>query len=513
MPSPLSRARRLAACAVGCALAAGPGLSAADASDTAPRAGSDGRSGAAAAALSESTSARWRGELPKASRRPVVARVTGRSGPASGGVAVTIAGKRLGGVTKVRFGGTPASRVSVVSAGKLRVVTPAHRVGRVKVTVVAGGRQSPARPGARYRYVHVQPALAGAFHTVALRRDGTVFTWGSDLFGEQPDPNSADGQADRPQRRPLLRGARAVAAGFGRTIAVMWDGTVRNLGWSASGALGNDDYHAAGVPRTVKGLTGAVAAAGGYSHSVALRRDGTVRAWGDNTYGQLGDGSFTDRHRAVAVRRLTGVTAVATGNCSSYALRDDGTVWTWGCGWQGSLGDGQAAIGHVRARPGKVAGLTDVVAIAGGQYQVLALRADGTVWTWGGGWGLAGSGSTVPADTPAQVPGLTDVVAVTGGETFSSVVREDGSVWSWGASAASGQMGTGGGGSATPVRATGINAASAVMLQGPHRSHNIVMRRDGTLLAWGWNLYGQLGVGPDHTNRSEPVRIRGLDLR
>jgi alpha-tubulin suppressor-like RCC1 family protein len=76
------------------------------------------------------------------------------------------------------------------------------------------------------------------------------------------------------------------------------------------------------------------------------------------------------------------------------------------------------------AVPASVPELTGVVAIAAGGGHILALKSDGTVWTWGhNGFGQPGNGTITPNSygiaTPAAVPGLTNITAISGGGIFS----------------------------------------------------------------------------------------------
>jgi alpha-tubulin suppressor-like RCC1 family protein len=96
----------------------------------------------------------------------------------------------------------------------------------------------------------------GAGHSLALLGDGTVFAWGSSVYG----------QADVP---PDLSDVIAVAAGYYHSLALRRDGTV--VAW------GEDFFGQSSVPA---GLADVVAIAGGATHSVALKRDGTIVTWG-----------------------------------------------------------------------------------------------------------------------------------------------------------------------------------------------------------------------------------------
>ena len=104
-----------------------------------------------------------------------------------------------------------------------------------------------------------------------------------------------------------------VAAGGEHTLALKADGTVWTWGWNVSGQLGDGTTTQRTSPVQVPSLTDVVAIAGGWVHSLALKRDGTVRAWGNNSSGQLGDGTSTQRLTPVSVLSLTNVVAIAAG--------------------------------------------------------------------------------------------------------------------------------------------------------------------------------------------------------
>lgn len=98
--------------------------------------------------------------------------------------------------------------------------------------------------------------------------------------------------------------------------------------------------------------------------------------------GNLETGNVIKR-TPVPINNLGDVIAIASGTWHSLALKSDGTVWTWGRNNYGQVGDGTFSN---RKTPVQVKDLTDVVAIAGGYLHSLALRSDGTVWAWGSNW-------------------------------------------------------------------------------------------------------------------------------
>lgn len=162
-------------------------------------------------------------------------------------------------------------------------------------------------------------------------------------------------------------------------------------------------------------LTNAVAIAAGYQHGLALKADGTVAAWGTN--------SFT--------------------TYSSYPYK---------------------TVTYQITPPD---GLSNVVAIAAGSYQSLALKADGTVV----GWGVDSSGQSITVP-----PNATNIISIAAGSSHSIALRGDGTVLAWGSNSA--------GETNVPANATNVVAIAA------HANHNLALRADGTVVAWGNGSYG-----------------------
>ncbi|WP_159396975.1 DNRLRE domain-containing protein [Sorangium cellulosum] len=369
----------------------------------------------------------------------------------------------------------------------------------------------------------VTAVAAGAFHSLAARSDGTVWAWGENQFGQLGDGSTVPVRTT-PVQVATLTNVTGVAAGFGHSLAIRSDGTVWAWGFNWAGQLGDGTTTDRTTPAQVSGLTGVIAVDAGHSYSLAVRSDGTVWAWGFNWAGQLGDGTTTERATPVQVSGLTGVTAVAAGAHHALAVRSDGTVWAWGYNGDGQLGDGTTTD---RTTPVQVSGLTSVTRLAAGDLHSLAIRADGTVWAWGDDLSFQlGDGTTTDHTTPVQVSALTGVTRIAAGARCSLAFRSDNTVWAWGHNAR-GQLGDGSHGTVrfTPVQ-TGGQAmcakttylpaegwacpASKVVVAGG-RSHSLAVRSDGTVWAWGGNVHGQLGDGSDPWwLHMTPMQVPGL---
>jgi alpha-tubulin suppressor-like RCC1 family protein len=253
------------------------------------------------------------------------------------------------------------------------------------------------------------------------------------------------------------------------------------------------------------------AVAGGNKHTVFLLEDGSVMAVGHNAFGQLGDGTQTNRSTAVAVGGLgQRVTAVAGGGGHTVFLLEDGSVMAVGCNTFGQLGDGTQTN---RSTAVAVGGLGQrVTAVAGGGAHTVFLLEDGSVMAVGhNAFGQLGDGTQTNQSTAVAVGGLGQrVTALTGGNKHTVFLLEDGSVMAVGCNAF-GQLGDG----------TQTNRSTAVAVGGLGQrmtavagggGHTVFLLEDGSVMAVGYNAFGQLGDGTQ-TNRSTAVAVGGLGQR
>ncbi|MBK7383775.1 MAG: RCC1 repeat- and reductase domain-containing protein [Flavobacteriales bacterium] len=309
---------------------------------------------------------------------------------------------------------------------------------------------------------------------------------------------------------PTDLAAQIISGGGKHCLSVCSDSTVQAWGYNLYGQLGNDDNDDSNVPVSVGSLTGVIAVeGGGIGHSLALKSDSTVWAWGLNLFGQLGDGSTTSRDVPVLVDQLNGIVSITGGGGAhhSLALRADGTVWSWGYNEFGQLGNGTNVDSHI---PVPVGSLSDVKAVSAGAFHSLALKDDGTVWAWGynaqGQLGNGLEGFENNSILPVPVSILTDVIAIEGGQLQSIALTNDGFVWAWGNNFY-GQLGNGTNtNSNVPVLIGSIENITAIAAG---RSCFFALKSDGTVWAWGNNIYGTLGDGTT-VDRNVPVQVAGF---
>lgn len=380
---------------------------------------------------------------------------------------------------------------------------------------------------------------SGVDHTVALRKDGTVWTWGVNSSGQLGDGSWANKNV--PTRVAILTEIIRIAAGYSHSLALKKDGTLWAWGANGNGQLGDGTIDNRSTPIQVKDpsdpstfLTNVIAVAAGERHSLVLKSDGTVWAWGYAANGQLGDGTYDWRPTPVRVKGpsgfLTGVKAIAAGSLHSIALKNDKTVWTWGS--QGYMQLGRAS--HTGFPPqtvaGQVTGLTNVIAISGGWEHSVVLKGDGTVWAAGRNLeGQLGDGTTVgsfwgnppslpklfvqvidPADESDPTGYLTGIVAIGADARHTVAVKQNGSVYGWGWNYGGNLCDTITDNKLTPIKmkdpSDPTTFLSGVSNTTAGSYFNLMLKTDGTIWGCGYNYYGQMGDGTWTSPRMTPVQ-------
>ncbi|MCH8902896.1 MAG: hypothetical protein IIA45_03155, partial [Bacteroidetes bacterium] len=242
-----------------------------------------------------------------------------------------------------------------------------------------------------FQYVFID---GGGTHTVALKCDGTVWTWGDNSSGQLGDGTAIDKNVPTQVTDPadatgFLQNVIAVSAGGSHTMALKADSTVVVWGddteaQMGDGVVGPDET----TPKTVAGITTAIAISAGGAYCTVLLADGTLRAWGNNADLQLGNNDATNPILLPdTVEGLdTTVVQVSAGTRHTLALQIDGTVMACGRDDRGQIGDGPPApdapqmVNVDSLSPGD--GNFAVVIAAGLQHSFAVLNT-GEVFGWG----------------------------------------------------------------------------------------------------------------------------------
>jgi alpha-tubulin suppressor-like RCC1 family protein len=270
-------------------------------------------------------------------------------------------------------------------------------------------------------------AISGGYnHVLALRNDSTVWAWGDNSTGELGDNTIIDDstpvQVHGPGNIGFLTGIVSIAAGQQFSLVTMKDGSVWSWGYNGVASLGDYTTIDRHTPVQVHGannvgfLTGVTSIAGGGGHALAIKKDSTLWSWGFNVNGELGDNTTnTDSipeqvHGSGNVGFLTGVIYAKAGDYFSGAITKDSNVWAWGFNYYGQCGINDT-LGEEENTPVWVHGLNNIgylssiTAISLGDEHALALKDDGSLYTWGwNGNGQLGDDSTIDRWYPISAP-------------------------------------------------------------------------------------------------------------
>jgi uncharacterized repeat protein (TIGR02543 family) len=435
--------------------------------------------------------------------------------------------------------GTPPSDTSTYSVGASAVILEPGALTRSGYTFIgwntdADGSGTTYQPGSTitvgttdiilYATWRLRPSIAAdVYHSAALLSDGSLYTWGYNFSGQLGDGTTTD--RSTPTRVPAFApdgaSVTAVAVGTLHTAALLSDGTLYAWGYNVAGQLGDGTTTDRATPTRVPDFpptgTSVTSIATGTLHTAALLSDGTLYTWGSNFYGQLGDGTTTATSSPTRVPDFppagTVVSALRTGAWYTMALLSDGTLYAWGHNLYGQLGDGTTTS---KSSPTLVADIgspsATIMTIAAGAEHVAVLLSDGTLYTWGNNLdGQLGNGTTTIAATPSLVPGFppsgTTITGVDAGGRHTTALLSDGTLATWGNNL-HGQLGDGtttNRSAPSLVPAFGRSGIAAITTGGDHTA---ALLDDGTLYAWGYNDFGQLGDGTT-TDRTTPTLVIG----
>ncbi|XP_030542194.1 ultraviolet-B receptor UVR8-like isoform X9 [Rhodamnia argentea] len=401
----------------------------------------------------------------------------------------------------------------------------------------------------------------GCGFAMAVSDSGKLITWGSaDDEGQSYITSGKHGDTPEPFPLPTQASVLNAAAGWAHCVTVTEPGETYTWGWKEcvpSSKLISDSafvgsFQKEALTRQSSLLSEQVSPksqpsspnSGMFSQlndrkvvEETVKRRKVSSAKQENESVTLGEETFTPSPCLVTLGPGVRITTVAAGGRHSLALSDVGQVWGWGYGGEGQLGLGTkikmmssphlipciqtpnlVKDGALTSSQGSMSsGLQSskvpgnyVRGIACGGRHSAVITDTGALLTFGWGlYGQCGQGSTNDQLRPTCVSSLlgTAIGGIAAGLWHTICVSTEGRVYAFGGSQF-GQLGTGGESAETLPQLLECPdwKGKQVKVVSSGARHNAVLTEDGQVFSWGWNKYGQLGLG-DSIDRNIPSQV------
>ena len=319
--------------------------------------------------------------------------------------------------------------------------------------------------------ITIPKLVSGQDFTIALKADGTVWSWGYNYYGQL-------GLGDNSNRyKPTelnINNVVDISAGSNHVLLLTKDGKVYSFGSNSYGQLGRNGNTL--VPEEITTLENVTKISAGSYHSMAVTEDGSVYTWGYNGNGQLGNGTSTSNAVPSKIR-LKNIIKIATNNQTSTAIDGDGNLYAWGYNGYGQLGNETTSNVYL---PRAVLSLSNIVDVAVENNTIIAVDKNGNVLSSGyNGYGNLGNNTKTTRYKFEKV--IDHIDTITTGEGDNTTTTED------------------------PKYLTDVKSIEA------GNNYAIAIKNDGTAVTWGYNGYGQSANGNTENNLL-PVKLHyGVD--
>ena len=377
-------------------------------------------------------------------------------------------------------------------------------------------RNSPVQVG--LNNIGWKVVSCGSIHAAAIANDGSLWTWGYNAYDGRLGNNTLVHKSSPVQTIAGGKNWSMVSCGGGHTVAIKKDGSLWAWGGNVTGNLGlNDTYDRSSPVQVIGSATNWRVAEALANCTLAIKNDGTLWTWGNDTYGMLGQGYSGKMSSPVQTLALgqkwaklgRGSTAFHAGAIYDLQYADPselsgGSLYSWGSNASGLVGDG---TGSDRSSPVQTSGGgTTWYRVASGKDFKIALKTDKTAWAWGNNsHGQLGTNTSTNISAPSQINNnnLKEYAEISAGSRFTASIKTDGSLWCWGENKF-GQLGNNtANDKSSPVQTCDLSTGWYKISCGYDFMGGI--KNDGSLWMWGNNLKYTLGDATK-TPQSSPVQ-------
>jgi alpha-tubulin suppressor-like RCC1 family protein len=265
--------------------------------------------------------------------------------------------------------------------------------------------------------------------SLGIKTNGTLWAWGKDAYGTLGINNRLANRSSPVQVGSLTNWEKVIVS-QSTAYAKKTDGTIWAWGINLSGGVGDGTK----INRSSPVQIGASTDWAYVGYASAVKTNGTAWSWGFNFYGNVGDNTTISRSSPVQIGSLTNwLYPLAIDSNLKLFIKTDGRLWGFGSNFSGQLGNGTTNIQY--SSPVQIGASTNWAGGSSGTSHSMAYKTDGTLWAWGSStfYGQLGLGNRISYNTPQQVGALTNwATEVIAGAESTLAIKLDGTLWSWG---------------------------------------------------------------------------------
>lgn len=380
--------------------------------------------------------------------------------------------------------------------------------------------QSDGKVTASAQVIYVLSSItAGYQHTCSTNSTQVAFCWGNGSAGQLGNGSSLQQSSPVSINMPTGTHMTQVTTGAFHSCSVSSVGNAYCWGSNSYGQLGIGSFSSRFNPQVVNTPSGVFLTqiSAGNAHTCALDNLGSIYCWGEGKWGQVGDSTLITRTTPVLVTLPGGLTAlsISAGGWHTCAVASDQNAYCWGFNEYGQVGSGTSST---EAMPVKVAmpNSESVIQVEPGNVHTCALTSNGKAYCWGANkYGQLGNGSTTSQVTPTGVSmptGVNFTHIEAGGEHndlqgYTCALGSNQKAYCWGFGVY-GQLGNGSNSSqSVPTEVTLPAGTAFTQISVSHgRYHTCAVGDDDGFYCWGFNNYGQLGIG-NTSNQASPQKV------
>ena len=332
----------------------------------------------------------------------------------------------------------------------------------------------------------------GAFHTITLSDDGTVYSFGRNNTGELGLCHNND--VSLPTPIPNLPKITKISCGGSFTVCVDHEGFIWSFGKNDFGQLGLGNTTSINIPQKIPDIPPVDSVSCGYSHILMITTDSNLWSCGSNEYGELCLRN-KERRSIPAQTSFSKISKISTGYSHSLFQNKKGKIFGCGNNQWGHCGLGH--FNHPQIKPKRIPNLPpNIVHFVCGYHQSIFLDSEGNVFSVGfNNHGQLGLGHNDNQNVLSKIPNIPPIRVISCASSSIYLLDFEGNLWSFGNNY-HGQLGIG-------ERIINTNAPKVIktlkdiqqISYGSCGLHFIAKNSQNQIFAAGNNDNGQLGTG------------------